>query len=84
MSLLKGYARLPHSLRRLFYVMGRCIAPAKIAKALKGGSIEPQDGYALIKSIFPPNGLYALLSEDLNAQIWGISSAVEFDAALRA
>ncbi|MFN8545950.1 MAG: asparagine synthase (glutamine-hydrolyzing) [Candidatus Binatia bacterium] len=66
-DLLGRYARLPAFARRLGAGIGAAVAPARIAKALAAATLSPVDAYVLLKSVFRPDDLDALLAPEMRA-----------------
>jgi asparagine synthase (glutamine-hydrolysing) len=76
-SMLERYGALPGGLRRALSALGRA-APARYAKALAAGALDPLAGFRLMKSVFRPAEIEELLSGDVRAQLNGAATQPEF------
>jgi asparagine synthase (glutamine-hydrolysing) len=72
-SLFGRYGQVPEPLRRLLSHAGRAV-PARIAKALAAGALDPLGGFRLLKSVFRPPELEQVLSGDVRAQLNGVAA----------
>ncbi len=76
-AMLGSYQRLPGGVRRLLSTLGAA-APARVAKALAAGALDPLAGFRLVKSVFRPTELEGLLSGDVRAELNGAAVQPDF------
>jgi asparagine synthase (glutamine-hydrolysing) len=77
-SLLGRYEQVPEAVRRLLSRASLHVAPARIAKALAAGALDPLGGFRLLKSVFQPAELEQVLSGDVRAQLNGFAPQPDF------
>jgi len=77
-SLLERYQRLPVTLRQWLDRVGAHLAPPKIAKALKAGTLGIEESYLFIKSVFRSDQLDPLLSESFRAELGTVGEQPNF------
>jgi asparagine synthase (glutamine-hydrolysing) len=79
-NLLRHYERLPDGLRGVLGGIGQFVAPAKIARALRAGTLDPAAGYAVIKGAFTREELDALLTSEVKAELGPKAERTELEA----
>ncbi len=77
-SLLERYQRLPMPLRRWLNRVGTYLAPPKISRALKAGTLGTEGSYVIIKSVFRSDQLDRLLSENFKTEIGTVGEQPDF------
>jgi len=76
-SMLERYSQVPEALRRLLSHAAPAV-PARFAKALTAGALDPLGGFRLLKSVFRPSELDQVLSGDVRAHLNGAAMQPDF------